>query len=108
MKNAKREQAFTIYQSHKGRITNRALAGKSGVSARTIGRWKKEGRWDEALHKNAESGGKSTPGEGDELNERQRLFSAEYGQLRSITDFCPNVYRHSDRRKSHIRPKFQH
>nr|WP_254679107.1 hypothetical protein [Bacillus velezensis] len=77
MKNAKRKQAFTIYQSHKGRITNRALAGKSGVSARTIGRWKKEGRWDEALHKNAESGGKNNPGEGDELNERQRLFSAE-------------------------------
>lgn len=78
MKNAKREQAFTIYQSHKGRITNRALAGKSGVSARTIGRWKKEGRWDEALHKNAESGGKNTPGEGDELNERQRLFCLYY------------------------------
>lgn len=78
MKNAKREQAFTIYQSHQGRITNRALAGKSGVSARTIGRWKKEGRWDEALHKNAESGGKNNPGEGDELNERQRLFCLYY------------------------------
>ncbi|APA02330.1 terminase [Bacillus velezensis] len=84
MKNAKREQAFTIYQSHKGRITNRALAGKSGVSARTIGRWKKEGRWDEALHKNAESGGKNNPGEGDELNERQRLFCLYY--VKSFND----------------------
>lgn len=77
MKNAKKEQAFTIYQSHQGRITNRALAGKSGVSARTIGRWKKEGRWDEALNQNVKSGGKNAPAE-DELNERQRLFCLYY------------------------------
>ncbi|MCP6683783.1 terminase small subunit [Bacillus nakamurai] len=78
MKNTQREQAFEIYKAHKGSITNRAVAEKAGVSARTIGRWKKEGRWEEALHKKQRTPGKNVCHDNDDLNERQRLFCLYY------------------------------
>lgn len=78
MKTQQREQALAIYQQHQGKITNRAIADTIGVSAKTIGIWKKQDKWKEALFSASKNEQKQRPINNDELNERQRLFCLYY------------------------------
>ncbi|MGW8457731.1 terminase small subunit [Bacillus atrophaeus] len=79
MKTQQREKAFNIYQKYQGDITNRAIAEKIGVSAKTIGIWKKQDKWKASLFSKAASKDKHRLQiDNDELNERQRLFCLYY------------------------------
>lgn len=78
MKTQQREQALAIYQQHQGKITNRAIADTIGVSPKTIGIWKKQDKWKEALFSASKNEQKQRPINNDELNERQRLFCLYY------------------------------
>lgn len=78
MKTQQREQALAIYQQHQGKITNRAIADTIGVSAKTIGIWKKQDKWKEVLFSASKNEQKQRPIDNDELNERQRLFCLYY------------------------------
>ncbi len=78
MKTQQREQALAIYQQHQGNITNRAIADIIGVSAKTIGIWKKQDKWKQALFSETRNEQKQRRIDNDELNERQRLFCLYY------------------------------
>jgi uncharacterized protein YjcR len=47
--NPSREEAFKIYEEHKGKITNREIAKILNESSSNIASWKKRDKWDEQV-----------------------------------------------------------
>lgn len=89
-RNPKRDEAFEIWKSHEGKITNRAIAEQIDVPEKTISAWKSRDKWNASLKTDGCSTTKTKRStttkkkefepvvESDDLTDRQRLFCIYY------------------------------
>ena len=58
MKKEARDKALKMFLKAKGKITNKDIADAVKVNPLTVGRWKKEHKWEQELKKQAKAGAK--------------------------------------------------
>jgi phage terminase small subunit len=108
----RRDEAFKIWKSHNGDITNRAIAEKLDVPEKTIGGWKSKDKWVDKSNGVLQKKIRSTPNkkassskkkgkekeqasytiENDELTDKQRFFCMYYLKYFSATKAYQKAY----------------
>lgn len=97
----RRDEAFQIWRSEKGEITNRALAEKLNVSEKTLSGWKSKDNWNDKANGVLQSTKRSTPKrkaepepvvESEDMTDKQRLFCIYYIKYFNATKAYRKAY----------------
>ena len=72
MKKEARIQGEKMYLKARGKITNREIADAVKVNALTVGRWKRDDKWDEKLKELEKASSKAAPATGVERKKAAR------------------------------------